>query len=451
MTHDEYYDWWFFSRVGLGGLYESDGHTYATIEPLLSKPGLTVVVMHHFLEVCNRAMDLRYWLSRLYSKYLPRDAERVPPYAVAALETIGARRSAAMLQKLRLRVHDQASSMTKEQRLALDQIESDRARRKINTDEAIRRAEEILFAQRDTPGVEMLDEVKRLLQDYIDKNHAALSGDVAKYGDPRQAVGFDREKAIEDRMARNGACRRALELDNRLPGLQELLASCRAKVGEEGTADRVTAARRRQLSAEYRNGIRAATEFGSAPLKAWFQEVAEFMGAHPGDFVPRATNNEKLNAELAAIGKYEIEKDGLHWESPADLSGQFVPIALSFTCLEGPPDDEKEAVVAYRRLVKAWKAFLARKDRSIQEVRDALVSNFHETYYPQMQPSERSEYLTNGELTEESIFQHIECATVDLTLEEGRVTTSIAFRIDWDPEHGAAWQVKKDGSIEAVY
>ena len=87
----------------------------------------------------------------------------------------------------------------------------------------------------DHPDVETMDEIRRLLDRYAAEHHEALTDDMRRYGDPRQAPGFKperRQRKLERILNRRNELMRydeeAGNLERRLRELQELAAEIAA-------------------------------------------------------------------------------------------------------------------------------------------------------------------------------------------------------------------------------
>ena len=473
MNAADYFDWWLFSGTGLGTA--SPGETLKQLHQELSRPGATVVIVGKFLNQNPDVMDVARWRRTevwgLESVQMQLTAE--------ALEAVGATgAAAAVLRGGRPRPADHGkppgegkdSSGPREQVLKLfpgtptgesvpEMMNNLRERILARFPEMAEGMPGDVRARLPQPqateGAETREEIARLLEEYVTAHREELAGDVAGHGDPRQARGFDRDRALEDRARQSKRLFLFRAQRGEVPLLREKLDKLRQRIDTDAP-DSVSVQRERQrVMEEYRTYAKSDPDDVTAEVRAWLADVDRLREQHPDVFRPRATRNEQLDARLAAIGEYRTtfrdDSRTLRWPSPAGLACHWTRFALafyvSFSKKEGDP---ARIDAAYERLLARWEQFRECFPELEGELKEYVLDLFKEVQAPQLSEDDRAAYEDEqGEISDEKVLANVKGASVELVHHHaGGIELTVQFAVPWDEEHGVEVQFDEQGEIQ---
>jgi hypothetical protein len=476
MNVTDYFDWWLFSGTGLGTA--SPGETLKQLRQELSRAGADVVTVSKFLEQCPDVIDVGRWRR---TQVWGLEGVQMDITA-AALEAIGARGAAAAVRQggrprpakqaegpsERRAAPPHAGTDPREQFLKLfpgapgggslpEMINDLRERIVARFPEMAASMPEPLRARppqpRQTEGAETREEITRLLEDYVSAHRDKLAGDVAEHGDPRQAPGFDRERALEDRARQSKLLYFFRVQRGEVPLLREKLEKLRQRIGTEAP-DSVRVQRECQrVMEEYRTYAKHDPEELTAEVREWLAEVDRLREQHPEVFRPRATRNEELHAKLTAIGEYRAtftdESRTVRWASPRGLECDWTRYALVFYLFVSKRERDPALIdAAYEQLLGKWEEFRDRFPELEPELKEYVLELFRKVSADQLGAEERADYEDDdGEISDEKILANVEGASVNLVHHDGGVEVTVHFGARWDEEHGVEVQFDENGEI----
>jgi hypothetical protein len=484
MNAADYYDWYHFSGTGLGTTFP--GETLKQLHQELSRPGANVVIVSRFLDECRDIIDVGHWRRALVFGQPGLQVQ----LTAEALEAIGARAAAAAVQEERgfrpvlpseipgragpgrdagevgispqerfERLFPQMGSGASVAEMMSALQEKVRARHpELGASSPLAALARVPQPQQ-TEGVEPRPEIIRLLDVYVAAHQEELGHDVARYGDPRQAPGFDRERAADERARQSNRILQLRAQAGEAPALTEKLAKLRQKL-EKHAPDSVPVQRERQrIMEEFRRYAKRQPDELSAEVKAWLREVRALREKLPEVFRPRATKSEQLNARLEAIGKHSVRIDeygrSITWPNPSGLAcGWSPPFSVGFhVSTEEKEPNPARIDQAYEKLLGAWERFRERFPKLEPELRQYLLDFFRQYRADDLPEDERAEYEDQaGQLSDDKILAHTEGATAALTYHaHGEVETVVHFDVPWDEEHGLEVQFGPDGKIEQCF
>jgi hypothetical protein len=240
-----------------------------------------------------------------------------------------------------------------------------------------------------------------------------------------------------------------------IDGLREQLDKLNALAEKESPeSPRLNKALRKVL-AEYARFADEPAEGLTDEIQAWLRAVERFRDAHPDALAPKACQDERVSARLAAIGPYEVlyerETPTVYWDDPAGRACGWTNVRLSFNIVLEKRPGPSIVASALDALCDEWDRFQARwselrpaLERYVLECSRGLIS--HHRY---LSAEERSAYEDDeGELSDEKILSAVERGTIQLTRHfEQPVHIELHFRVPWDDEHGIEVQFDADGEI----
>jgi hypothetical protein len=472
MNAADYFDWWLFSGTGLGTA--SPGETLRQLHQELSRAGATVVIVGKFLDQNPDVVDVARWRRTevwgLESVQIQLTAE--------ALEAVGARgTAAAVVRGGRPLPADEdkgtpAPDSTDPRRQFLklfpetpegasipDMMNNLRERIVARFPEMAESMPEDIRAQlpqpRQTEAAETREEIARLLDAYAAAHRDELAGDVAKYGDARQAPGFDRERALEDRGRQSRRLFLFRAQRGEVPLLREKLEKLRGRIATD-PPDSVPVQRERQrVMDEYRSYARYDPEDLTAEVRVWLGEVDRLREQHPEVFRPRATRNEELHTKLAGVGEYRAtfgdDSRTIRWPSPEGLACDWTRFELVFHVFFRKKERDPARIdAAYEKLLARWERFRERFPDLKGELKEYVLDLFKNVYAPQLGEDERTDYEDEqGEVSDEKILAHLGGAGVNLVHSSGGgVELTVHFDAPWDEEHGVEVPFDERGEIQ---
>jgi hypothetical protein len=292
-----------------------------------------------------------------------------------------------------------------------------------------------------------------LLDAYVAAHQDDLVRDVARYGDPRKLPGFDPQQAREDRAQRIQRLNYQGYQDRAIDDLREQLDQLKALAAKEPPeSPRLNKALRKVLD-DYSEFAKRAAEDLTAEVKAWLREVESFRDAHAEALRPKASQDARINARLAAIGPYKVSYDretpSISWSKPAGLDCDWTDISLMFsTILEKRPDPSR-VNSALDALCDEWDRLRARWPELLPELRLYVLDLFRNVIAENLPEDESPAYQDDdGAWSEEKILGAIEGGTIVLTRHfDDPVLTEIYFSAAWEEEHGVEVQFDEDGEI----
>jgi hypothetical protein len=449
MNAADYFDWWLFSGTGLGTA--SPGETLKQLHQELSRAGASVVIVSKFLDQNPDVIDVARWRRTevwgLESVQIQLTAQ--------ALEAVGATGTAAAVRGGgRPRPADQGPPQGQSIPEMMNNL---RERIAARFPEMAEGMPEELRAQlpqpRQTDGAETREEIGRLLDEYVTAHREELAGDVARDGDPRQAPGFDRERALEDRARQSRRLFLFRTQRGEVAVLREKLDRLRQRIDADRPDSMPVQRERQRVMEEYRTYAKLDPEDVTAEIRAWLAEVDRLRGQHPDVFRPRATRNEGLEARLAAIGEYRAtfrdDSRMVRWPGPAGLVCDWTRFALAFhVSLLGREKDPARIDAAYERLLARWEEFRERFPELEGELKEYVLDLFKQVQAPQLSEEERAAYEDEqGEISDEKVLANVKGATVTLAHNDGGIEQTVHFDVPWDEEHGVEVQFDEDGEI----
>jgi hypothetical protein len=472
MNAADYFDWWLFSGTGLGTA--SPGETLKQLHQELSRAGATAVIVGKFLDRNPDVIDVARWRRTevwgLESVQMQLTAE--------ALAAVGASAAAAaVLRGGRPRPPDQDKAADqgketpgpREQFLKLfpgapqgesvpEMMNNLRERIVARFPETAEDMPEGVRAQlpqpRQTEGAETREEIARLLDEYVAAHREDLAGDVARHGDARRAPGFDRERALEDRARQSRRLFLFRAQRGELPLLREKLDKLRQRIAGDAP-DSVPVQRERQrVMEEYRTYAKSDPEDVTVEVRAWLAEVDRLREQHPEVFRPRATQNERLEARLAAVGEYRTtfrdDSRTVRWPSPAGLDCDWTRFELAFSVhFSRKEGDAARIDAAYEKLLARWEQFRERFPELEGELREYVLDLFKEVQAPQLFDEERAAYEDEqGEISDEKVLANVNGASVVLVhTSAAGIELTVQLDVPWDEEHGVEVQFDEQGEI----
>ena len=472
MNAAEYFDWWLFSGTGLGTA--SPGETLEQLRQELSRAGATVVIVGKFLNQNPDVIDVARWRRTevwgLESVQVQLTAE--------ALEAVGATGAAAAVRRgVRPRPADQDRPADEGKvvpgprgqflKLFPGAPPGESVPEMMNNlrERIVARFPEMaggmpgdvraqLPQPRQTEGAETREEVARLLDEYVTAHREELEGDVARHGDPRQARGFDRERALEDRARQSKRLFLFRAQRGEVPLLREKLDKLRQRIDTD-PSDSVAVQRERQrVMEEYRTYAESDPEDVTAEVRAWLADVERLREQHPEVFRPRATRNEGLEAKLAAVGEYRAtfrdDSRTLRWPNPAGLACDWTRFGLSFyVCFSRKEGTPSRIDAGYEKLLARWEQFRKLFPELEGELKEYVLDLFREVQATQLSDDDRAAYEDEqGEISDDKVLANVKGASVVLVDgHAGGIELTVQFEVPWDEEHGVEVQFDEQGEI----
>lgn len=454
MTAADYYDWWPSSGTALGMDYP--GETFDRLHAELSGAGANVVIASRFLAENPDGIDVGRW--RLGSVFGPTSVQVAR--TADALEAIGA---AAAGRAVREGKGNRPVETLFSQFAGggADKAEVGKAIAELR--ESLRSRLSMMLGEvggitpaSPTEGVETREEVTRLLEAFAAAHQDDLAGDVARYGDPRRAPGFDRDRALAERSERSRTIAYLRHQERALPGLRSNLDGFR-RAADEGPPDSAKVQNyRQQVMDDYASYAKHPPEMLTPGVRAWLLDVEAFREARRDVFHPDPTPDARVNARLAAIGRYGIaffmNSPSLTWHGLPALACDWAEFSLGFDAgLHGKWKPEPAALVAaFDALADAWDELRGRVPELLADLRQHLIDEFRTIRADQLSDDELPDYLgDDGEIAEEKILEAVEGGSISLQYagREG-VQTTIHFAVRWDEEHGVEVSFDPEGQIE---
>lgn len=453
----DYHDWWFFSCTALGAV--SPGETFKMLHEQLSEAGANTVIAVRFLDENDRGIDPQLWRRAFVFGHVSLQVA----LTLRALEAIGAVGIVRDLKSSPV----QPSPFSLAQKIMRsgndDPGEISRLIKGLREDLAVGIShvlgsvpDELQAAipqHRPAEGVETREDVRRLLDAYVAAHQEDLARDVARYGDPRKHPDFDPQGAREDRARRIQRSNYLSYQRNTIDGLREQLDKLDALAEKEPPESPQLNKALRKVLAEYEGFADKPPEDLTHEVQAWLREVERFRDTHPEALEPKASQDERVNARLAAIGPYKVSYDretpSIRWGKPAGLACDWTDFRLSFNViLEKRPDPSRVASALDAlcdecgRLRAHWPELRPGLERHIIDLFRGVISN-------DLPAGERAAYEDDdGELSAEKILGAVESGAIMLTRHfEEPVHTEIYFGVSWDEEHGVEVQFDEDGEI----
>ncbi len=441
----DYHDWWFFSGTALGG--SSAGETFRMFHNQLSEAGAHTLIAARFLDENDQGIDPQLWRRAFVFGQVGNQVS----LTLRALEAIGAGGVAGALRStpappsLVSRAQEVLKSGDYDSPRISAMIQEARENVAVGLSHVLGEVPEELQAtipQARTPaGVETREEFQRLLDAYVAAHQDDLARDVARYGDPRQAPGFDAEAAREERARRIARLNFLKYQRGKIDDLREHLQKLRDLAGTDPPeSPRLNKALRKVLG-EYAEFADRPPENLMDELKDWLRAVERFRDEHAAVLQPKATQNEGVAARLAALGAYEVsyerETPSLAWVKPAGLPCPWADIGLHFSIVLAKRPDPAEVASALDALCDEAERFQARWDTLLPELERFIIERFHAI--ADQLPDENRALCENddGEISDKKILEAVEGGSLALTRHFNQpVHAEFSFAVPWDEEHG---------------
>jgi hypothetical protein len=453
---DDYHDWWFYSDTALGGA--SAGETYKKLHEQLSEAGANAVIAWRFLDENKRGIDLATWRRAFVFGHVGLQVS----LTLKALEAIGAVGVAHALRTAppRRSLIDRAQEVAQ----AADRDPDAVAKLMQDLRENIAVAASHLLGvpqglhpsippPRPPEGAESVEELRRLLDAYVAAHRDDLARDVARHGDQRKRPNFDPDQAADDRAKQGQRLSYLSYQRGEIDGLREKLDRLRSLAGRERPESPRLNKLLRKVLDDHDQFARQPPEDLTPEVEAWLRDVERFRGEHPEVLSPKASQDDRVLARLAAIGEYEVEYDDdaptLFWHRPAGLPCDWTRLGLLFRIiLEHRPEPARidSALHAlcdeYDRLVARWPALLPDLTSYIlDDSRTMIPDRLHGDDLAALQGDD-------GELDDAKVLATVTHGTISLTrYHDAPPSPEINFRVTWEDEHPIEVQFDEDGEI----
>lgn len=453
MDADSYLDWSRISGLYLGN--ESHFARYRTYRPLLSSAGFTTIVVAEFLDDNRDEIEVDEW--RTHAVYEPGNqcTQRVA-WTAEALDAIGATRTAAavrsatshspfdLLQNSALSDPQALLAAMREQGLPamLDHLRTGAARLFpdiLGSPNPAAPSAPSSSPPRATSATETRHQVTLLLADFVARHQTELTSDLQRHGDPRTVPGFTRKGRLTELelQARQATARDRERSD------AELLDKLRRKLQKSVSQTSADPARRIRLEVDRRQFRDLLKMYRRQPADKLLPEMRSSLQAAdtwakqcPDWLAPPATNDPQLNARLAAVGEFAVDRDPstnhVRWDEPRDLRLPWGTAHLTLTLTYLPDDTAAldRLLASVEQLRSSWPAVVA-------AWRTELVNQFRDHEFP-WDPAEPTEDTGDdeGQFQEDAALAQVESADLCLWLAGGEVTGCVRFAVAWDDEHG---------------
>lgn len=437
----------------LSGLYVrnlSHLDRYQTFRPLISPAGLNTLIVAEFLQDNRDGVDPVNWRTHSVYEFGGQQQDRIELTA-KALESVGAPRIATAIRSARsvnpFDVFQLGEARGPDD--LLNSLSNLKGSDLINhmRDNLIQNFPELTSAHgwtRSAPANkaesassdhETHAEISQQLERYVAANLLDLQQDLERHGDPRRVAGFTREKRLQELDAI-----RARQSDLAVQGddaakihdyLNEIQKKLK-KAAQSGTVPNVESTKRKLLKLNKAYKRRSMSELGPEMQRA-ISDTNTFLEDHPELIVIDPIGDATINERLKEIGEYDFHSSSgqasITWEDPvlacdwARLSLRLQYPSKQLECLKGLLSAVDRLKQELKTLVPDWQL--------------QLVDSFR-NYEPQMDEFELEDYEhdLSGEVTIESILQHVSSGQIALQSLGERVVGQVFFSIDWDEEHG---------------
>lgn len=455
MRPADYSEW-----LDLAGLYlENVSHAdrYRTFERKVSAEGLNVRIVQDFLRDNRERIDVASW--RNYSVYeldggLPYRIQRTAE-ALAAIGAAGAAQAVRTSQNTTLLAQftsqmlgqgklpaasempsrGDLQTMMQELRSSLSAAMGGGGELVVDPD-----TQELVPAPR--PRVESRDELVNLLAAYAEAHGQTLQADIDRYGDVRQAPGFDaeqRRRELEATQRSEWDREEQIETVGKMRSLMEQVETRLAKFGDHSS---------KKMRSLRRDLLEARREYVGRPhddlvpeMRAWLAEFETFADRYANVFFPPPVENPSLLARLQDLGDYEFDVQEwgavLSWSAPRGFDCDWPRVKLSIQY----PHANEEALAETLDVVDELRAGFA---PVAQRLRAEALSGFHDFALSVGGLDRLSEWIEisrdeDGGVSEAEILRMAGDATLNVESmhQYGEGVTVVAwFPAEWDEEHG---------------
>lgn len=419
MTPAEYYDWWFYSGIAPGIPTRPGNH--AALRERISAAGVHVIVLWELLRE-NAEFDETTYIA-------PHGIHGAHERVADAARAVGAPALAAFLS-----LPPAARTLTPETHR----------------------------------------ELKSLLKRYASRHGGELAGDIARHGDARAAVGFDKRQARRRRDELGIENEQRHQHEDQLPffvepmkELRKLLATgmTLSEVREQNDpmallAKGVTVSAHNESMtniavcfqyefprwakspqppevARFLDECRQLTEQYPKQLPRWedAEPTALEINRSPTPQAAEVSTDRNVLDGLRAIGLYTTERIGpltlITWDSVPALEGTIAPMAMRFTYAGEFPV----------QLLTAWPDARRRFSAALPRMSELLVA-------------QGREQITDDELRpdDEQLLSQVNRGVLSIAVEANpspwRVDCS--WEVEWDPEHVCTFEIDERGGLLRV-
>lgn len=438
----------------LSGLYVrnlSHLDRYQTFRPLISPAGLNTLIVAEFLQDNRDGVDPVNWRTHSVYEFGGQQQDRIELTA-KALETVGAPRIATAIRSARsanpFDVFQLGEARGPDD--LLNSLSNLKGSDLINhmRDNLIQNLPELASAHGWTRSApvneaasassgdhESREEISQQLERYVAANLLDLQQDLKRHGDPRTIAGYTRQKRLQELDAiRAHQSDLAVQIDDAAK-IHDYLNEIQKKLKEaarSGTVPNVESTKRKLLKLTKAYKRRPVSEL-EPEMQTAISETNTFLADHAELIAVDPIGDSAINERLKDIGEYEFQSSrgqaSITWEDPV-LACDWSSFSLR---LEFPS-----------KQLNCLKELLSGVDRLKQELKTLvpgwqlqLVDSFR-NYESQMDEFELEDYEhdLSGEVTVESILQHVSSGQIALQSLDERVVGRVFFSIDWDEEHG---------------
>ncbi len=438
----------------LSGLYVrnlSHLDRYQTFRPLISPAGLNTLIVAEFLQDNRDGVDPVNWRTHSVYEFGGQQQDRIELTA-KALETVGAPRIATAIRSARsanpFDVFQLGEARGPDD--LLNSLSNLKGSDLINhmRDNLIQNLPELASAHGWTRSApvneaasassgdhESREEISQQLERYVTANLLDLQQDLKRHGDPRTIAGYTRQKRLQELDAiRAHQSDLAVQIDDAAKihdYLNEIQKKLK-KAARSGTVPNVESTKRKLLKLNKAYKRRPVSEL-EPEMQTAISETNTFLADHAELIAVDPIGDSAINERLKDLGEYEFQSSrgqaSITWEDPV-LACDWSSFSLR---LEFPS-----------KQLNCLKELLSGVDRLKQELKTLvpgwqlqLVDSFR-NYESQMDEFELEDYEhdLSGEVTVESILQHVSSGQIALQSLDERVVGRVFFSIDWDEEHG---------------
>ncbi|MFO1042602.1 MAG: ankyrin repeat domain-containing protein [Planctomycetaceae bacterium] len=438
----------------LSGLYVrnlSHLDRYQTFRSLISPAGLNTLIVAEFLQDNRDGINPVNWRTHSIYEFGGQQQDRIELTA-NALEAVGATRTAAAIRSARsvnpfdvfqlgeVRGTDDlldrlsnlnGSDLINHMRNNLIQNFPELA----STHGWNRSASESEAASASSSDHESREEISQQLERYVAANLLDLQQDLKRHGDPRTVAGYSRQKRLQELDAmRAHQTDLAVQIDEaaKIHDYVNEIQKKLKKAAQSGTVPNVNSTRRKLLKLTKAYKRRPMSEVGPE-MQAAISRTNSLLAEHPELIAVDPIGDAAINERLTDIGEYEFQslsgQTFITWEDPvliydwAKLSLRLQFPSKQLDCLQGLLSAVDRLKQQLKTLVPGWQLHLVESFRNYESQIDGF----------ELEDYERD---LSGEVTVESILQHVSSGHIALQSPGDCVVCRVFFSFDWDEEHG---------------
>lgn len=438
----------------LSGLYVrnlSHLDRYQMLRPLISPAGLNTLIVVEFLQDNRDGVDPVNWRTHSVYEFGGQQQDRIELTA-KALEAVGAPRIATAIRSARsvnpFDVFQLGEARGPDDLLnSLSNLKGSDLMNHMR-DNLIQNFPELTSAHGWTRSApvnktesasssdhESHAEISQQLERYVAANLLDLQQDLERHGDPRTVSGFTRQKRLQELDAmRAHQSDLAVQVDDaaKIHDYVNEIQKKLKKAAQSGTVPNVESTKRKLLKLTKAYKRRPVSELGPEMQRA-ISDTNTFLADHPELIVVDPIGDAAINERLKQIGEYEFQslrgQASITWEDPvlacdwASFSLRLQFPSKQLDCLKGLLSAVDRLKQELKTLVPGWQLQLVDSFRSYESQMDEFEL-------------EGYEHDLSGEVTVESILQHVSSGQIALQSLDERVVGRVFFSIDWDEEHG---------------